>query len=49
MVNQAVYIYNNLRPHLSLELKKPAEVHINPTVPYKSYKRNKKQLKPLLI
>ena len=49
MVNQAVYIYNNLRPHLSLELKKPNEVHINPTVPYKSYKRNKKHLKPLLI
>ncbi len=49
MVNQAVYIYNNLRPHLSLELRKPCEVHIKPTVPYKSYKRNKKHLKPLLI
>ncbi len=49
IVNQAVHIYNNLRPHLSLDLKKPFEVHINPTVPYKSYKRNKKHLKPLLI
>ena len=49
MVDQAVYIYNNLRPHLSLELKKPNEVHVNPTVPYKSYKKNKKHLKPLLI
>lgn len=49
MINQSVYIYNNLRPHISLELKKPAEVHMNPNVPYKSYKRDKKQLKPLLI
>ena len=49
MVRQAVHIYNNLRPHLSLELKKPCQVHLNPTVPYKSYKRNKKHLKPLLI
>jgi transposase InsO family protein len=32
MVNQAVYIYNNLRPHLNLELKKPYQVHLNPNV-----------------
>ena len=49
MVKQAVHIYNNLRPHLSLNLKKPYQVHLNPTVPYKSYKRDKKHLKPLLI
>jgi len=49
MINQAVYIYNNLRPHLSLELKKPFEIHINPTVTYKSYRRDKSQLKDLLI
>jgi len=49
MIKQAVYIYNNLRPHLSLELKKPYQVHLNPNVPYKSYKRNKKLLKPLNI
>jgi len=29
MTEQAVYIYNNLRPHLSLALRKPAEVHLN--------------------
>jgi len=32
MINQAVYIYNNLRPHLSLELQKPYQVHLNPNV-----------------
>ncbi len=49
MTNQAVEIYNNLRPHLSLELRKPVEVHNNPTIKYKSYKRNKKQLTELLF
>jgi len=49
MVNQAVNIYNNLRPHLSLELRKPSEVHLNPTVEYKSYKRDKSKIKKLLF
>jgi len=49
MTNEAVEIYNNLRSHLSLELRKPAEVHLNPTLKYKSYKRNKKQLTELLF
>jgi len=49
MTNQAVEIYNNLRSHLSLELRKPSEVHLNPTLKYKSYKRNKKQLTELLF
>ena len=49
MTKEAVDIYNNLRPHLSLKLRKPAEVHLNPNLEYKSYKRNKKQLKKLLI
>jgi len=49
MVDQAVYIYNNLRPHLSLELKKPYQVHLNPDIEYKSYKKNKTLLKPLKI
>lgn len=44
MTKQAVSIYNNLRPHLSLKLRKPSEVHLNPNIEYKSYKRNKKQL-----
>jgi len=49
MTNEAVEIYNNLRSHLSLELRKPSEVHLNPTLKYKSYKRNKKQLTELLF
>jgi transposase InsO family protein len=49
MTAQAVYIYNNLRPHLSLELRKPADVHLNPNIKYKSYRRNKKNLKKILI
>jgi len=49
MTKQAVEIYNNLRAHLSLDLRKPAEVHNNPTIKYKSYKRNKKKLTELLF
>ncbi len=49
MTNQAVYIYNNLRPHLSLKLRKPSEVHMNPDLEYKSYKKNKENLKHLKI
>ncbi len=47
MTEQAVYIYNNLRPHLSLKLRKPAEVHMNPDLEYKSYKKNKEKIKKL--
>jgi len=49
MTNQALFIYNNLRPHLSLELRKPAEVHMNPDLEYKSYKINKGGIKQLTI
>ena len=49
MIVQAVYIYNNLRPHLSLELRKPVEVHLNPNIKYKSFRQNKKNLKNILI
>ena len=49
MTAQAVYIYNNLRPHLSLELRKPVDVHGNPNIKYKSYRRNKKNLKKIVI
>ena len=48
MTDQAVYIYNNLRPHLSLELKKPSEVHTNPGLQYKSYRKNKEVIKQLI-
>ena len=47
MINQAVYIYNNLRPNLRLKLRNPWEVHINPDLEYKSYKKNKENLKQL--
>jgi len=35
ITKQAVYIYNNLRTHCSLDLRKPAEVHLNPNIKYK--------------
>jgi putative transposase len=46
---QAVYIYNNLRTHFSLDLRKPAEVHLNPNIKYKSYRKNKLNLTELKI
>ena len=49
MTDQAVYIYNNLRRHLSLDLRKPSEVHMNPDLDYKSYKRNKENITQLEI
>ena len=49
ITENAVSIYNNLRPHLSLDLRKPAEVHLNPNIKYKSYKRNKSELKELVF
>ena len=29
MVKEAIYLYNNRRPHLSLNMKTPADVHQN--------------------
>lgn len=49
MTQQAVYIYNNLRTHFSLDLRKPAEVHLNPNIKYKSYRKNKVDLPELKI
>ena len=49
MTGQAVYIYNNLRTHFSLDLRKPAEVHLNPNIKYKSYRKNKVNLPELTI
>jgi putative transposase len=46
---QAVYIYNNLRTHFSLNLRKPAKVHLNPNIKYKSYRRNNVNLTELKI
>jgi len=46
---QAVYIYNNLRAHFSLDLRKPAEVHLKPNIKYKSYRKNNVNLTELTI
>lgn len=48
MVKQAVYTYNNYRRHFSLNLNTPDFVHLNPTIPYKSYRKNKKAITNLL-
>ena len=42
MVKEAIEKYNALRPHLSLNMQKPSEVHKNPNIEYKSYKKDKK-------
>lgn len=44
---QAIFIYNNLRTHYSLNLKKPEEVHNNPNIKYKSYRKNNVNLTDL--
>jgi hypothetical protein len=49
MGNQAVYIYNNFRTYFSLNLRKPAEVHLNPNIKHKSYRRNNVKLPELII
>jgi transposase InsO family protein len=49
VTKQAVSIYNNLRTHFSLGLRKPAEVHLNPNIKYKSYRRNNVNLTQLKI
>ena len=49
MTEQTVFIYNNLRTYFSLELRKPAEVHLNPNIKYKSYRKNKLNLPELKI
>ena len=47
LTQQAVYIYNNLRAHFSLNLKKTAEVHLNPNIKYRSYRKNNVNLHQL--
>ncbi|WP_369412531.1 IS3 family transposase [Mesonia aestuariivivens] len=49
LTQQAVYIYNNLRTHFSLDLRKPAEVHLNPNIQYRSYRKNNVNLHQLHI
>jgi hypothetical protein len=49
VTKQAVDIYNNIRTHYSLNLRKPAEVHLNPNIKYKSYRKNNVNLTELTI
>ena len=49
ITDEAIYIYNNLRTHFSLDLRKPFEVHNNPNIKYKSYRKNKVNLLELKI
>lgn len=49
MTTQAVYTYNNLRTHFSLDLRKPCEVHLNPNIKYKSYRKINVNLTKLSI
>ncbi len=47
MTYETVYIYNNLRTHFSLDLRKPVEIHLNPNIKYKSYRKNNVNLPEL--
>lgn len=49
IVKNAVHIYNNLIPHFSLDLRKPVDVHSNPNIKYKSYRKNNVNLLGLKI
>lgn len=49
ITKQAVFIYNNLRTHFSLNLRKPYEVHLNPNIKYKTYRKNNVNLAELTI
>ena len=49
MTKNAIFIYNNIRTHWSLDLKTPAHVHLNKDNDYKSYRKNKDQLELLTI
>jgi len=49
MIKKAVYIYNNLRPHLSLDMLTPNKVHLKQNVKYKSYRKNNVNLLELKI
>ena len=49
MTKEAVGIYNNLRMHYSLDFRKPNDVHQNPNIKYKAYRRNKLNLSELNI
>lgn len=47
ITKRAINIYNNIRPHLSLDLNTPKYVHLNQNIEYKLYRKNKKKLELL--
>ncbi len=49
ITKKAVFAYNNLRTHFSLNLNKLSQVHLNPEIHYKSYRKNKLNLNLLTI
>ena len=49
ITKRAVEIYNNIRPHLSLDLYTPKHVHINKNIKYKSYRKNQNNLEFLTL
>lgn len=49
MVKHGVNVYNYKRKHLSLKLLTPAEVHRNPVVEYKIYRKDKESIEKLLL
>ena len=49
VTKQSVTIYNILRTHFSLNLRKPAGVYLNPNIKYKSYRRSKVNIPELKI
>lgn len=49
MLRSAVEIYNQKRPHFSLQLKTPKQVHLKGDLPYRSYKMNQQKLELLTI
>jgi putative transposase len=49
ITKRAVEIYNNKRPHLSLNLETPKSVHLNQNIDYRSYRKNKKIVELLTI
>lgn len=49
VTDNAVQIYNNKRPHLSLNYRTPNDVHQNPNIKYKSYRKNQQNLTELPI
>lgn len=49
MLKSAVEIYNQKRPHFSLQLKTPKQIHLKGNLPYRSYKMNQQKLELLTI